>query len=185
MIKPVAVFALICGAPLLQAQVLGGGAGGGLGGSLGGTLGGGMGSIGGMGQGSANGALGGSLDHSDTLRRHATGALDRTRETTGRVRDRVATHARYGAGRRLVRGVVDERRHRRSQWRRERRANGIAGSATPRASRKSASLSGVTGAANGNAAGDLAGSLDSVKDAAPSAGAPCRRQLPDTAVLPA
>ena len=49
-IKPVAAFALICGAPLLQAQVLGGGATGGLGGNLGGTLGNGMGSIGGNGQ---------------------------------------------------------------------------------------------------------------------------------------
>ena len=91
LIKPVAVLALFCGAPVLQAQILGGGAGGGLGGSLGGTLGGGMGSIGGMGQGNANGALGGSLERTGELRRHATGAVDRTRETTGHVRDRVAT----------------------------------------------------------------------------------------------
>ena len=91
LIKPVAVLALFCGAPVLQAQILGGGAGGGLGGSLGGTLGGGMGSIGGMGQGNANGTLGGSLERTGELRRHATGAVDRTRETTGHVRDRVAT----------------------------------------------------------------------------------------------
>ena len=83
-IKSAAAFALICGAPLLQAQVLGGGATGGLGGSLGGTLGGGMGSVGGM--GNAGGTLGGSLDHGDTLRRHASGAVDRTRETTGRAK---------------------------------------------------------------------------------------------------
>src|SRR5688500_19852962 len=90
-IKPVVAFALICGAPLLQAQVLGGNAGGALGGGLGGTLGGGMGSIGGMGQGSANGALGGSIDRTDTLRRHTSGTLERTRETTGQVRDRVSS----------------------------------------------------------------------------------------------
>ena len=91
LIKPVAVLALFCGAPVLQAQILGGGAGGGLGGSLGGTLGGGMGSIGGMGQGNANGTLGGSLERTGELRRHATGTVDRTRETTGHVRDRVVT----------------------------------------------------------------------------------------------
>jgi hypothetical protein len=79
-IKPVAVFALICGAPLLQAQVLGGNATGGLGGGLGGTLSGAGGSIGGMGQGNVGGSIGGTLDHGDTLRRHATGTVDRTRE---------------------------------------------------------------------------------------------------------
>ena len=67
LIKPVAVLAVICGAPVLQAQILGGGAGGGLGGSLGGTLGSGMGSVGGMGQGGMNGALGGSLERTGTL----------------------------------------------------------------------------------------------------------------------
>src|SRR5215510_11328629 len=89
-IKTVAVLALICGAPLIQAQVLGGGAAGGLGGNLGGTLGNGMGSIGGNGQGSLGGTLGGSLDHGDTLRRHTTGAVDRTREVGGRARERAA-----------------------------------------------------------------------------------------------
>ena len=83
-IKPVAAFALICGAPLVEAQVLGGGATGGLGGSLGGALGGGMGSIGGNGQGSLGGTLGGGLDHGDTLRRHTTGAVERTLEIADR-----------------------------------------------------------------------------------------------------
>src|SRR5262245_1589803 len=90
-IKPVAAFALICGAPLIQAQVLGGGATGGLGGGLGGTLGNGMGSVNGMGHGGIDGTLSGGLDHGDTLRRHASGAVERTRETTGRVKDRAAT----------------------------------------------------------------------------------------------
>ncbi len=90
-IKPVAAFALICGAPLIQAQVLGGGATGGLGGAVGGTLGGGMGSIGGTGQGNAGGTLGGTLDHGDTLRRHTSGAVDRTRDTGSRVRDRATS----------------------------------------------------------------------------------------------
>ena len=67
-----AVFALICGAPLIQAQVLGGGAAGGLGGGLNGTLGGGMGSIGGAGNGAASGSLGGGLDGTGTLRRTTT-----------------------------------------------------------------------------------------------------------------
>src|SRR3982750_1648937 len=91
LIRPVAVLALFCGAPVLQAQILGGNAAGGLGGSPGGTLGGGMGSIGGMGQGNANGALGGGIDGTDTLRRHTSSAVERTRDTTGRVRDRVST----------------------------------------------------------------------------------------------
>src|SRR5688572_3712578 len=95
LMKPLAAFALVCGAPLIQAQVLGGGgATGGLGGNLGGSLGGSMGnsagSIGGMGQGGATGTLGGTLDHGDTLRRTGRGAIDRTRDTTGRVRDRAA-----------------------------------------------------------------------------------------------
>jgi hypothetical protein len=80
LIRPMAAFALICGAPLVQAQVLGGGATGGLGGAVGGTLGGGMGSIGGNGQGNAGGTLGGTLDHGDTLRRHTRA------QSTGRVK---------------------------------------------------------------------------------------------------
>ena len=51
--------------------------------------------MGGTGHGGANGTLGGVLDHGDTLRRTGQGALERTRETTRRVRDdagnRVAT----------------------------------------------------------------------------------------------
>src|SRR3954465_5402844 len=78
-IKPVAAFALLCGAPLLQAQVLGGGAAGGLGGNLGGTLGSGM--------GSATGSIGGTFDRGDTLG-GARGAVDRTRDTGRRVKDR-------------------------------------------------------------------------------------------------
>jgi len=120
-IKPVAAFALICGAPLLQAQVLGGGATGGLGGNLGGTLGNGMGSIGGNGQGSMGGTLGGSLDHGDMLRRHTTGAVDRAHETGGRVRDRAS-------------GTRDA----------------VAGTATSAASTATSSAQGqVSGAANG------------------------------------
>src|SRR3954465_9579179 len=88
LIKSAVAFALVCGAPLIQAQVLGGG--GGLGGNLGGTLGGGMGSIGGMGQGSMNGTLGGTFDHGDTLRRAGSDTLERTRDAGGRVRDRAA-----------------------------------------------------------------------------------------------
>src|SRR5688572_21753275 len=90
-VKAIAAFALVCGAPLIQAQVLGGGAAGGLGGGLNGTLGRGMGSIGGAGQGDASGALGGGLDGAGTLRRTTSGAVDHTRETTGRVRDRAAS----------------------------------------------------------------------------------------------
>src|SRR4051812_6500950 len=90
MAKSIVSIALVCGAPLIQAQVLGGGATGGLGGSLGGTLGGGMGSIGGMGQGGVDGAFGGTFDHGDTLRRTGSGALERTRDVGGRVRDRAA-----------------------------------------------------------------------------------------------
>src|SRR5687767_6068818 len=92
-IKPMAAVALICGAPLIQAQVLGGGATGGLGGSLGGTLGNGMGSVGGMGQGNVGGTLGGSLDHGDTLRRTSSGAVERTRDTTRRARQGVTDRA--------------------------------------------------------------------------------------------
>ncbi len=121
LIKPVAVLALFCGAPVLQAQVLGGGAGGGLGGSLGGTLGAAWVPVGGMGQGNANGALGGSLERTDELRRHTTGAVDRTRETTGRVRDRVSDHARHGAGHCFRSGLVVQRdSHWRGQWCRKR-----------------------------------------------------------------
>src|SRR3954465_3254760 len=89
-IKLIAACALIIGAPLVEAQVLGGGATGGLGGNLGGTLGNGMGSIGGNGQGSMDGTLGGNLEHGAPLRRHTTGAVDRTRDVGGRVRDRAA-----------------------------------------------------------------------------------------------
>ena len=94
-IKPMAAFALICGAPLLQAQVLGGGLGGGLNGAMGGTLGNGMGSLGGNGQGSVGGNLGGdmggALDHGDALRRHAGGAVERTRDMGSRAHDRVSS----------------------------------------------------------------------------------------------
>ena len=136
-IKPVAAFALICGAPMLQAQVLGGGATGGLGGNLGGTLGNGMGSIGGNGQGSMGGTLGGSLDHGDMLRRHTTGAVDRAHETGGRVRDRAS-------------GTRDA----------------VAGTATSAASTATSSAQGqVSGAANGAANGasnGIAGSANAV-----------------------
>src|SRR6476646_4831534 len=88
--KSILTIALVGGATIAQAQVLGGGATGGLGGSLGGTLGGGMGSIGGMGQGGLDGSLGGTFDHGDTLRRTGSGALDRTRDVGGRVKDRAA-----------------------------------------------------------------------------------------------
>src|SRR4051795_5506187 len=91
MAKSVVTMALVCGAPLIQAQVLGGGAGGGLGGGLGGALGGGMGSLGGMGHGGIDGSIGGTIDHGDTLRRTSSGAIDRTRDATGRVRDRATT----------------------------------------------------------------------------------------------
>ena len=92
-IKTIAVFALICGAPLLQAQVLGGNATGGLGGGLGGTLSGAGGSLGGMGQGNVGGSIGGTFDHGDTLRRHATGTVDRTREIGGEVRQGASDRA--------------------------------------------------------------------------------------------
>src|ERR1043165_267924 len=88
--KAIVTIQLVGSAPVIHAQVLGGGAGGGLGGNLGGTLGGGMGSIGGMGQGGMNGTLGGPFCHGDALRRTGSGALDRTREAGGRVRDRAA-----------------------------------------------------------------------------------------------
>jgi hypothetical protein len=88
--KSVLTIALIGGASVTQAQVLGGGAGGGLGGNLGGTLGGSMGSIGGVGQGSMNGTLGGTIEHADTLRHTRSGALERTRDAGGHVRDRAA-----------------------------------------------------------------------------------------------
>src|SRR5215510_1207297 len=91
LVQAMAVFALVSGAPLIQAQVLGGGATGGLGGNLGGTLGGGMGSIGGAGHGNMGGTLGGSLDHADTLhRRTSSRAVERSRDVGGRVRDRAA-----------------------------------------------------------------------------------------------
>src|SRR6476646_10484336 len=70
--KSILTIALVGGATIAQAQVLGGGATGGLGGSLGGTLG------------------GGTFDHGDTLRRTGSGALDRTRDVGGRVKDRAA-----------------------------------------------------------------------------------------------
>ena len=89
-IKPVAAFALICGAPLIQAQVLGGGATGGLGGAW-----------------AARWAV--AWDPSAAMARATRvarwaarsitatrcvarpGAVDRTRETGGRVRDRAAS----------------------------------------------------------------------------------------------
>ena len=73
--KTLAALAVFCGAPLLHAQVLGGGATGGLGGNLGGTLGGGMGSIAAQGHGNVGGTLGGAFDHGDTVRRAATGTV--------------------------------------------------------------------------------------------------------------
>src|SRR6478752_7463163 len=98
--KTIAVLALICGAPLLQAQVLGGNAAGGLGGGLGGTLGSGMGSMSGNGQGAFGGNLGGTFDHGDALRRHAGNAVDRTRDVGSRVHDRAdnTRSAAQGAG---------------------------------------------------------------------------------------
>ena len=136
LIKPVAVLAFVCGAPALHAQILGGNAGGGLGGSLGGTLGGGMGSIGGMGQGNGTGAIGGGIDRTDALRRHATGAVERTRDATGNVRDRVSTlGARPSAALPMARRCVRQR-------------NGIAGgmnTAGNAAGAANGSLSGVTG----------------------------------------
>lgn len=92
LIKPVALLAIVCGAPA-HAQLLGGNAGGGLGGSLGSTLGSGMGSIGGAGQGNATGAITSGIDRNDELRRHTTGAVERTRETTRRARDRASSPA--------------------------------------------------------------------------------------------
>ena len=161
LIKPVAAFALICGAPLLQAQVLGGGATGGLGGTLGGTLGGGTGSIGGMGQGGVGGTLGGSLDHGDTLRRHATGTVDRTREISGRVRDRAAST------RDTVQGTAASTASSASgqvsgaaSGAASTATNGIAGSvnaAGNAAGSAQQTTSGMSNTANGNLAGDLRG----------------------------
>jgi hypothetical protein len=78
-LKSLAAFALICGAPLVQAQVLGGGATGGLGGNLGGTLGTGMGS--GMGTlgGNGQGSLAGTLGRQPRSRRHPAPSHQRRR----------------------------------------------------------------------------------------------------------
>ena len=161
LIKPVAVLAFVCGAPVLQAQVLGGNAGGGLGGSLGGTLGGGMGSVGGMGQGNGTGAIGGSSTH----RRAASTTRKSRAPSSARVTTAWPTCAtrcrarprRPSGGTYQVSGAASSA------------TNGIAGS------------NGITaGNASGRCGGsdavprmaqrrrsDLTGSLDSVKDAAP------------------
>jgi hypothetical protein len=154
-IKSLAAFALIGGAPLLQAQVLGGGATGGLGGNLGGTLGNGMGSIGGSGQGSMGGTLGGTFDHGDTLRRHTTGAVDRTRETGGRVRDRAS-------------GTRDV----------------ITGTGSSAASSAQGQVSGAASGAANAASNGIAGSSNAAGNAAgsvqkPAYGAPSAPALPD------
>ena len=164
LIKPVAVLALFCGAPVLQAQILGGGAGGGLGGSLGGTLGGGMGSIGGMGQGNANGTLGGSLERTGELRRHATGAVDSTRDITRHVRDRV------GSTRDTVQNTASSA------------SNGIAGGVGNAAGNASGSLSGATAAAKGAARTEMQRAISPARAIPrkrqpappPSAAEPCR-----------
>src|SRR5689334_21493038 len=107
-IKSAVALALVCRAPLLQAQVLGGNAGGALGGGLGGSLGGGMGSLGGMGNGSANGALSGSLYHGDLIRRTGTRSVERTRDVAGNVGQRTRD-VTTRAGERVRDGVSSTR----------------------------------------------------------------------------
>ena len=129
--------------------------------TLGGTLGDGLGSIGGSGQGNIGGTLGGSLDAGDTLRRHTSGAVDRTRETGGRVRDRATSTRDTVAGTAIVgrvfraggqvSGAANGAASAASQWNRRQRR-------TPPAMPRALQTASRSTRRRGNVAGDIAGS---------------------------
>jgi len=158
-LKSAVAFALVCGAPLLQAQVLGGGAGGALGGGLGGSLGGGIGTLGGSGNGSMNGALDGSLGglaHGDTLRRAGAHAVERTREIVNDAGQRA--HEGAARSRDTAQGAATTVGS---------AAQGINGSASAAgngaasgAGSIQSTLSDASGAMNGNLAGEALASVD-------------------------
>ena len=169
LIKPVAAFALICGAPLLQAQVLGGGATGGLGGTLGGSLG------GTLGDGRNR-----SVAWATAARRHARRHPRTRRHVASHRSGRARSHSRHHRPRARPRrddarsardtGRLDSREHaghgeRRRQWRRERRDEWNRGQRQRRGQcRGFRAVDNAAGANRGNLAGSLDGALESTRE---------------------